>query len=134
MTHFVQEGSLHLSSKSDFLTYNTCTWGTTLPPYLSLFVLIFVVNYHLLIMFLWSPIGPLLCGSTIASPLVRASELSHHRIHGIYPESLCIPLYSSILHFLVPLSCHTLWPSIPLPPIPHDIVSVAAKSFMPFML
>ena len=26
-THFVHEGSIHLSSKSDFLTYNTCTWA-----------------------------------------------------------------------------------------------------------
>ena len=88
-THFVQEGSLHRSLKSHFFTYDTCTWGTILPPYLSLFVSIFVVSYHLVLMFSWSPIGPLLCGSTIKSPLFRASKLSHHRIHGVYPESLC---------------------------------------------
>ena len=133
-THLVQEESLHLPFKSNFLTYNTCTWGTTSPPYLSMLVLMFVVSYHLVLMFLWSPIGPLLCGSTIESPLFREYKLSNHRIHGVYPDSLCISLYSSILHCLVPLSCRTLWPSVPLYPIPHDIVSVAAKPFMPFML
>ena len=36
------------------------------------------------------PIGPFLCGSIIESPLFRAYELSHHRIHRVY---LKIPLF-----------------------------------------
>ena len=37
------------------------------------------------------PTGPILCGSIIAPPLFRASDLSHHHIHGVCPESLLSP-------------------------------------------
>ena len=55
-THFFQEASLHPSSKLNLFTYNTHTGGTTLPPYFSTLVLTFIVSYHLVIMFSWSPL------------------------------------------------------------------------------
>ena len=117
--------------KSNFLTYNTCIWDITLPPYLSLFVLIFVMSYSLVLMFLWSPIGPLLCGSTIESPLFRASELSHHRIHESIsspfisrysPPSFIARSLSRVAHYGLqshcPLSLLILCQSLPSHPCP----------------
>ena len=70
-THFFHEGSIHLSSKSDFFTYNTCTWGTTFPPYFSLFVFIFVMRYHLVLMFLWSPIDLYCVAASLSRPCLE---------------------------------------------------------------
>ena len=58
------------------------------------------------------PTGPILCGSIIESPLFRASELSHHHIHGVCPEPLLSP--ATIFHpsFLcTSLVSHILAPS-----------------------
>ena len=55
-THFFQYGSLQHSSKSNLFTFNICTWGTTLPSYLSTLVLILFMSNHLVLMFLWSPL------------------------------------------------------------------------------
>ena len=81
-------------------------------------MLMFVMSSHLVFMFSWSPIGPLLCGSTIASPLFRASELSHHCIHGVYPTSFYTLLSPSILFawFLSCVASYDLQPHCPLSP------------------
>ena len=157
-THFFHEGSIHLSYKSNFFTYHTCNWGTTLSPYLSFFVLIFVMRYPIVLMFLWFPIGPLLCGSTIESPLFRASELSHHQLWSLsrvplYPTIVIHPSLlgpSLVLHIIafstiLPYSSwycvsrcqsiHALYALIrevvyPLLGIPHFIIIISVRLFV----
>ena len=81
-------------------------------------VLMFVMSYHLVLMFSWSPMGPLLCGSTIESPLFRESKWSHHHIHGVYPESLLYPaivLHPSLLGLSLVSHIMAFSPIVPYP-------------------
>ena len=130
-THFFQEASLHPSSKSNFFTCNTRTGGTTLPPYFSTLVLTFVMSYHLVLMFLWSPLN-LFCVATPSSHpclehlswvIIAFMESILSPFVSLYiPPSFIAWFLSRVTHYgrqsYCPLSPLILCQSLPVHPCP----------------